>query len=150
MEVDLTKTCRHCHKQFTKLPKTSYKQWSRQFCCSKECGDKSKATPWLRKYDIKKGQRLSPETEFKKGQHAGDKNPKWKGEEAGYFAKHIWANNHFGKPPFCEHCKTTARRMYHWANISGKYLREREDWLRLCVPCHKRFDLDNIKGIIFK
>lgn len=28
----------------------------------------------------------------------------------------------------------------HWANISGKYLRDITDWVRLCVSCHKYFD----------
>jgi len=138
------KNCRFCHKEFSKMPKTTYKKWAGQFCCSKECGDKSKKTPWLQKYAIKKGQRLSPKTEFKKGQKVGNKNNKWKGEEASYFAKHIWANNHFGRPRFCEHCKCSSRKMYHWANISKEFKRERDDWLRLCVSCHKKFDLDRL------
>lgn len=136
-----TKTCRHCGRLFSKLPKTSYKKWSGQFCCSKVCGDKSKKTPWLITHQIKKGQHLSPGTQFKKGQLVGTKNNKWKGESAGYHAKHMWANSWFGSPQFCEHCKTSSRRMYHWANVSGGYLRDRNDWLRLCVSCHKKYDL---------
>jgi len=27
-----------------------------------------------------------------------------------------------------------------WANISGKHLRRRDDWLVLCVSCHRYFD----------
>lgn len=139
------KICRHCGNTFNKLPKTSYKQWGRQFCCSKYCGDKSKNTYWLIQHQIKQGQRLSPKTEFKKGENARELNHKWKGEEAGYTAKHIWARNHFGRPIFCEHCKTSKRGMYHWANISKEFKRDRDDWLRLCVPCHKRFDLDRLQ-----
>lgn len=142
-----TKICRHCKRQFNKLPKTSYKQWSRQFCCSRICGDKSKKADWLVKYQIKKGQHLSPTTQFKKGDNTRQKNYQWKGEDASYTAKHIWARNWWGKPMFCEHCKTSARKMYHWANISGTYQRDRSDWLRLCVSCHKKFDLANPKMV---
>jgi hypothetical protein len=38
--------------------------------------------------------------------------------------------------------------MYHWANISGTYERLREDWLRLCVPCHKKYDIKALGGKI--
>ena len=27
-----------------------------------------------------------------------------------------------------------------WANISGNYIRERGDWLGLCVKCHRKYD----------
>jgi hypothetical protein len=142
MKTSTTKICRHCKKEFNKLPKTSYKQWSGQFCCSKECGDKSKKTPWLKKHEIKKGQHLSPKTQFKSCDVVGKLNKKWKGDDAGYEAKHMWASKWFGRPQFCEHCKTSANRMYHWANISGEYKRDRNDWVRLCVPCHKKMDLN--------
>lgn len=56
-------------------------------------------------------------------------------------ALHNFARRHFGKPQLCEHCGTTEDRVYHWAakdkNGGG---REREDWLRLCVPCHSLYD----------
>lgn len=78
----------------------------------------------------------------------GEQNGNWKGDEASYFAKHIWMRKHFGTPSFCENCKTTEKRMYHWANISGTHKRERSDWLRLCVPCHKRNDIKVLGGKI--
>lgn len=86
---------------------------------------------------FKKGEHRSPTTEFKKGGM-----PRWKGEDAGYTAKHVWVTKHLGRPHFCEECgsKNLGHRQYHWANISGKYLRVFEDWRRLCVKCHKRFD----------
>ena len=139
----LTKVCRNCGKQFNKPPKSSLLQWSRRFCCSVECGNSSKETSWLVKYQIKKGQVLSPGTVFKKGQTAGEKNVNWKGRGASYVSKHMWMSYHFGTPMYCEHCNTTKKRMYHWANVSGEYKREKSDWLRLCVPCHKRYDLDS-------
>jgi hypothetical protein len=65
-----------------------------------------------------------------------------------YVAVHMWVAYHFGKPQHCENCLTTAKRMYHWANISGTYRRERSDWLRLCVPCHKKHDIKALGGKI--
>jgi hypothetical protein len=65
-----------------------------------------------------------------------------------YAAAHMWAAYNFGKPQECENCHTTEKRMYHWANISKKYLHDREDWLRLCVPCHKNHDIKALGGKI--
>jgi len=28
----------------------------------------------------------------------------------------------------------------HWANKSGEYLRDKDDWIRLCCKCHKKYD----------
>lgn len=77
----------------------------------------------------------------------GVKASAWKGIEAGYSAIHKWVYKHFGKAtPPCEHCHTDpgigrdGRSKMQWANISGEYKRTREDWLRLCPPCHKKYD----------
>ena len=78
----------------------------------------------------------------------GSENGMWKGESASYAAKHIWMVNAFGRPQKCDNCHTTEKRMYHWANISGTYKRERDDWLRLCVPCHKSNDIKALGGKI--
>lgn len=72
----------------------------------------------------------------------------WKGDQASYAAIHMWVRYHFGKPGHCENCGTTEKRMYHWANISREYKRERTDWLRLCVPCHKSHDIKALGGKI--
>lgn len=105
------------------------------------CAAKQRGSPWLDKFKLKKGSQLGKKTQFKKGQLSGINNPNWKGNNVGYGALHTWVKRSFGNPPFCEKCKVSNRQMYHWANVSGSYLRDREDWLRLCVPCHKNFDL---------
>lgn len=70
----------------------------------------------------------------------------WKGERAGYSSRHSHLVRAYGKPNRCDHCLgenakcKDGRNYYHWANISGKYLRERSDWKMLCVRCHKLFD----------
>ena len=70
----------------------------------------------------------------------------WKGDRAKYKAIHMWVGIHWGKPQYCECCHSVKKQMYHWANISGKYLRRRYDWKRVCVSCHKNFYGKILKG----
>lgn len=69
-----------------------------------------------------------------------DGHPFWKGEQAGYAAKHEWAYRQWGNARKCEHCDSEGSMVYDWANVSGEYLRDRSDWLRLCRSCHQKFD----------
>lgn|SRR3990167_7417463 len=68
------------------------------------------------------------------------KHPSWKGNKVGYFGLHDWIEKVGGKPKKCEVCGTDKKRVYHWANKSGGYKRERSDWMRVCVPCHRKYD----------
>lgn len=80
----------------------------------------------------------------------GKLNNKWKGNDIchkGNKSLHQWVKRQLGSPNKCEHCGTTQKRMYHWANKSHEYKRELSDWIRLCVPCHKKFDLMFIKKV---
>lgn len=72
----------------------------------------------------------------------GDKNPKWKGNKVGYAPLHQWVKRRLGTPSTCEKCgfENTSNYKIHWANLSGKYQRVDSDWVRLCVPCHSKFD----------
>ena len=72
-----------------------------------------------------------------------DKSSHWKGEKVGYSGLHMYVRKHFGTPSFCELCGTKAKRKYHWARKTRAYSRKRKDWMRVCVPCHKRHDLEN-------
>ena len=69
-----------------------------------------------------------------------ENNVNWKGDYAGYYAIHDWVRVRLGTPQKCDICGTTEDRMYHWATKSGIYSRDLSDWLRLCVPCHRRHD----------
>lgn len=91
--------------------------------------------------------RVENSTSFKKGHIGlrGNKNPNWKGSHAGYGAKHDWIRRWYGAPHICESCKTCTSKKYDWANISGKYLRNRRDWKRLCRPCHHLMDNRGVK-----
>ncbi len=83
-------------------------------------------------------------THFKKGQFSNEKHLKWKGNEVSYSALHHWIEEHFGNPDTCEKCGKSGLKgkFIDWANISGKYKREREDWKRLCKKCHYHYDRD--------
>lgn len=80
----------------------------------------------------------------------GDKHWAWKGNSVGYASLHAWLRKHYGKPRRCELCLLDdPNRRYHWANKTGKYLRDISDWFRLCVSCHKKHDL-SLKKFAYK
>jgi hypothetical protein len=64
----------------------------------------------------------------------GEKNPQWKGNEVGYYALHDWIRRRKIKPELCEDCKNEPP--YDLANISGKYLRDINDYKWVCRRCH--------------
>ncbi len=64
----------------------------------------------------------------------------WKGDDVGKEALHNWVQKHKGKPKKCEHCQTTKAKQFDWANISQKYKRDLNDWIRLCRSCHAKYD----------
>lgn len=88
----------------------------------------------------------------RKGIIFGDKIWNWKGDDVSYAGLHMWVKRKFGKPNKCENsfCKyprfdakgriMVKPKRYEWANKSRKYIRIREDWIMLCVSCHRRFD----------
>jgi hypothetical protein len=59
---------------------------------------------------------------------------------------HRWVRYHLGRPKLCKNCGDTSNRVYQWANISGEYKRDLNDWERLCVPCHYRKDKNLRRG----
>lgn len=71
---------------------------------------------------------------------SGDKNPSWRGENVGYSGVHDWVKKNYGSPQKCVVCGTESAKVFDWANISEKYLRDISDWKRLCRPCHFDFD----------
>ena len=67
-----------------------------------------------------------------------EKNINWKGDKVGYHALHDWVYSRKGKPKSCAFCNITIN--LQWANKSGEYQRETEDWISLCIKCHKAYD----------
>lgn len=118
---------------------------------------------------FKKGEHSSPKTEFQMGIKmpksiiekrtfsvtgkkrprqsfltSGEKSHNWKGDDVGYVGLHYWVNKNLGKPNRCEICDKAGLtgKQIHWANKDHSYKRNLVDWLRLCVPCHKKYDLE--------
>ena len=67
----------------------------------------------------------------------GNKNPNWKGREITYMGLHTWIKRKYHLPKVCEKC---GKKKPEWANKSGKYLRDRNDWIPLCRSCHMKYD----------
>ena len=94
---------------------------------------------------VHKGRKLSKEWKEKislsrKGKYIDEKHGRWRGDNVGYMALHIWIAKKLGKPAKCEHCSTTKAKKYNWANKSREYKRDLEDWIRLCTKCHVQYD----------
>lgn len=71
-----------------------------------------------------------------------ENNPAWKGNLVGYRNLHHWVTRHKGKPTFCSNNSAHIAPYYHWANISGEYKRDLNDYQSLCPSCNK---LDGIR-----
>ena len=71
---------------------------------------------------------------------SGSNHYNWKGEKVTYKSLHQWINKRFGRIQKCEKCGTTLTKRFEWANKSGKYKRDRDDWMGLCTSCHHIYD----------
>lgn len=73
----------------------------------------------------------------------GEKNFSWKGDKVGYRALHNWVKYWKGSPKICEFCgKKGIGKEINWANINNhQYRRNLNDFISLCVSCHKKYDL---------
>ena len=75
-----------------------------------------------------------------------EKHHGWKGDKASYYAIHRWIRIHFIRPDYCEICLSKKVKRFEWANITGIYTRDREDYLNLCTTCHKKYDMNRRKN----
>jgi len=55
-----------------------------------------------------------------------------------YSTIHRWIARVAIKTGVCSQCGQ--RRFTNWANLSGAYRRDVEDFAEMCVPCHRRYD----------
>jgi hypothetical protein len=62
----------------------------------------------------------------------------WKGEKATYGSLHSWVRRILGKIKECVYCGNEKR--IEWASISHHASRNLEDYIPLCVPCHREYD----------
>lgn len=72
--------------------------------------------------------------------HPGDKNGMWKGDNVSYAMLHAWVRRWKGKPNFCSRDLSHEAKRFEWANVSGKYLRNLNDYESLCPSCHRKKD----------
>jgi predicted RNA-binding Zn-ribbon protein involved in translation (DUF1610 family) len=98
-------------------------------------GKKPKNLDWLHEQSKGKG----------KPGLQNENNSRWKGENARYGSKHAWMRRKFGTPSKCELCGTEDAAKYEWHNVNGEYRREREDWQRLCVSCHRKITFEGLE-----
>lgn len=145
----VTKNCIICANVFEHWP---YQLDAK--CCSLICYQAYKKTDEYRTLLSQKhlGKVLSEETKQKisdvqKGKRTGEENNMWKGDDVKYRSLHEWIRRVKGTPDTCEHCgvKTNTGKRLVWANKSHNYLRDVDDWMRLCYPCHRKYDFPNEK-----
>lgn len=122
------KRCKECWLKFLKKSPENHPHWKG----GTHCVDCQKS--------IYYGQKRCQICWFK--HNRGRNNSKWK-EKLTYKYLHKVIRQQFGNPFKCEFCGNTGR--LHWANKTGQYLRERHDWLSLCVKCHRNYDLKRTK-----
>ena len=110
--------CANCGKETRTYPSRVKKY--KKICCSMKCCNDYK-------------HRLT-----------GEKSNVWKGDKADYTSKHQDITRKFGKPKKCEVCGTDdPNKKYEWANKDHKYSRNKEDYIRMCVKCHRKYDIEN-------
>ena len=85
-------------------------------------------------------------SEFQVGDNINEGHWKWKGSNASYNAIHSWISRKLGKPRICEVCGTKTAHRYEWADKNGakSCSRKLNDYIRLCKPCHTKFDKEMI------
>jgi 5-methylcytosine-specific restriction endonuclease McrA len=185
------KQCRYCGKDFEKKPSHSRKKWETMKSCSKSCAkmghkawNKGKSLPEEQKVHlrdvlrgrtcntgrthIKKGQHLSPDTQFKKGHPSpwkgkknpyftGQNNPRWRG---GVYPEHLkirhslkmknFRNEIFKRDDYtCKKCgrkRTVGDRVilniHHIKPFSTceEFRFDKDNVITLCKECHYKTD----------
>lgn len=76
---------------------------------------------------------------WNRGKKTGITPGNFKGEKVSYSGLHHWVKYHLGSPKekLCVNCSAGAKE---WANISGTYKRDLNDWQPMCVKCHRNMD----------
>ena len=64
----------------------------------------------------------------------GNKNHEWKGNSVSYDGLHHWLRKYLPKPDSCTICHQ--QKKLEVSNISGKYLRDLNDYEWICRKCH--------------
>jgi len=76
--------------------------------------------------------------------NSNEKHGGWKGNNVGYVGLHEWIRKNKPKPELCEICGKPGR--LELSNITGKLLREVDNFQYVHKSCHKKYDkFNNIK-----
>lgn len=83
-----------------------------------------------------------------KGKYVGDKNPNWKGDNAGYHPKHVWLRKNKPKPEVCDICGLPEYYndnlgKLRLSNKTGKLIRDINNFQWVHESCHKWYDKEN-------
>jgi len=130
----MIKKCKTCPKYFYVIKS---RRKTAKFCSRKCVRFSDKVKEKLSK--MRKG---IPKSESWKKERSilmlNEKNPMWKGKQAGLDAIHIWVLKRKPKPKYCVECKKNKPK--DLANISQKYKRDIIDFEWLCRKCHMTKD----------
>ena len=110
------KTCKTCFKEFKPHDNTHVSNFCSQVCYWKDMSTRK-----------------------------GKLSSAWKSQNAKYGSKHKWLLKNVNKPIICTFCHQKGSRI-EWANISGEYFRDKEDYIALCHKCHNNWDRNGIKA----
>lgn len=77
---------------------------------------------------------------------SGTDHGNWRGGDVGYFALHAWVERHKQRTGVCSECGTRPepkkrKNATEWANLSGEYHRDLNDYVELCCSCHRKRDM---------
>ena len=77
-----------------------------------------------------------------------ENNAHWKGDNVLYSGLHTWIRRWKGQPQYCENCGEIGKKCgrswdIQWANIDHSYKRILDDYIALCVKCHRNYDIQN-------
>jgi len=70
--------------------------------------------------------------------NSGENHGNWKGDDVGNIQLHTWIKKRKIKTVLCELCD--AKEPKELANISGEYKRDVDDFMWVCLSCHKTYD----------
>jgi len=165
--TELSKSCEYCGKVFfsTRGDAEHSEIWRKRRFCSRSCGGQANrrgslmsceeccAEYWMPPHVIAKhlGRFCSVECKAKwmSRTYTGEGSPMWKGDRVSYSVLHHWVVRHRGKADHCAFDPSHKPKYYDWANKSGQYLRDLDDWIPLCRPCHRKFDRQRPKQMAY-
>ena len=111
---------------------------------AKECGvNRITIGRWRKRFEIPSrkfsAKTINKMSRERKGRNTNENNHNWKGDNVSYTNLHVWVRKRKPQPENCGNCGSK-KEYLELANISGEYKRDINDYIYLCVRCHKEFD----------